>query len=508
MKKLLFSLMSVILCIGIILNIPFPVYANGYAEDISKSVTLSGTGYNSFGFLTDGYVNYYRTSAGNTVIDIQSEAVIGSLYIMFSLEYGEYNITANGKTVTAGKYGFLHEFIDIAELFEEDVTSLTLEFSSGSVRLSEIYVFTEGETPSFVQKWQPPLDNGADLLLFAAHGDDEQLFFAGLLPHYAWYKGYRVQVAYLTDHRNFTEYRVHEMLNGLWAVGVTAYPVFGAFEDFMIDNMEQSYQYYETLGTTRDDLLGFVVEQLRRFKPLVAVTHDFNGEYGHGMHKIYADLLAKAIDISGDETAFPELARKYGVWDVQKAYFHLYGENEIVMDFDTPQECFNGLSAFQITQKYGYPCHASQQYTWFTGWINGNYNEITMASQIRYLSPCKYGLYYSSVGEDVNKNDMFENIITYAEQERIEQEKAEAERLEQERLEQSMADEISRQQEQSRLDELSRLLEESLKNASVNADTSSDTDGNNGRIHTFIAAGVVLCVFASVIAALVVRKRK
>lgn len=508
MKKLLFSLVAVILCIGVITNIPIPAFAEGEAEDISKSVSLSGEGYNSFAFLTDGNSGYYITSNGNTFIDIQSEKAIGSLYIMFSLEYGEYTLTANGEAVTVGKYGFLHEYIDIASLFEEDVTSLSIKFSSGKVSLSEIFVFTEGETPSFVQKWLPPLEDGADLLLLATHGDDDQLFFAGLLPHYSWYKDYRVQVAYLTDHRNLTSQRVHEMLNGLWAVGVTAYPVFGTFADFRIDSKEGTYQHYESLGTTRDELLSFVTEQLRRFKPLVVVTHDFNGEYGHGMHQVYADLLAKSLDISGDESVFPELAEKYGAWEVQKAYFHLYGENQIVMDFDTPQDCFDGLSAFQVTQKYGYPCHVSQQYTWFTQWINGYSGEITKASQIKTYNPCEYGLYYSSVGEDVNKNDMFENVVTYAEQERIAQEKAEAERLEQERLEQSIADELSRREEQSRLDENSRLLEESLKNAFEQADSSADSDGGNGRQQTVIAAGVVLCVFASLITALVVRKRK
>jgi LmbE family N-acetylglucosaminyl deacetylase len=48
------------------------------------------------------------------------------------------------------------------------------------------------------------LEGGADLVLFSAHGDDEHLFFAGLLPTYAEERGYRVQVVYLTDHRNDT----------------------------------------------------------------------------------------------------------------------------------------------------------------------------------------------------------------------------------------------------------------------------------------------------------------
>lgn len=508
MKKFLFALVAVLLFVGAVSTISFPAFASGEAENISKNVTLSGTGYASFGFLTDGNINYYPASSGNTVINVDSEKAIGSLYIMFSLEYGEYTITANGETVKVGKYGFLHEYIDISSLFEDDVTSLTIEFSSGSVRLSEIFVFTEGETPSFVQKWAPPLEDGADLLLFATHGDDDQLFFAGLLPHYAWYKGYRVQVAYLTDHRNLTGQRVHEMLNGLWAVGVTAYPVFGSFADFRIDSLEQTYAYYQALGTTKDALYSFVTEQIRRFKPLVVVTHDFKGEYGHGMHQVYADLTSQAVKITNDSSVFPESYEKYGGWEVQKAYFHLYGENEIVMDFDTPQDCFDGLSAFQVSQKYGYPCHVSQQPTWFTQWISGYSGEITKASQIKTYNPCQYGLYFSTVGEDKNKNDMFENVITYAEQERIQLEKEESERLEQSRIEQSVADELSRQEEQSRLDESSRLLEESKNNLSNTSDTSSASEVDDGQKQTLLAAGVMLCVFSPLIIYLATRKRK
>lgn len=36
-----------------------------------------------------------------------------------------------------------------------------------------------------------------------------------------------------------------------------------------------------------------------------------------------------------------------------------------------------------------------------------------MSSQIRSYNPALYGLYSSLVGEDVNKNDFLENVITY-----------------------------------------------------------------------------------------------
>ena len=57
---------------------------------------------------------------------------------------------------------------------------------------------------------------------------------------------------------------------------------------------------------SREELLRFVVDNLRRFKPLVAVGHDLQGEYGHGMHMVYSDLLTKAVEVSADPAVFPD----------------------------------------------------------------------------------------------------------------------------------------------------------------------------------------------------------
>ena len=434
--------------------------------DITASTAFSGSGYGSFDFLKDGNIDSYKTSSGNASITLSNDQGIGSLYLLFDLEYGEYTITANGKTYTAGKDEILHEYVDLIAAFGTAPKSVTLDFANGSVRLSEIYVFSGTDVPDFVQKWSAPHENGADLVLFATHGDDDQLYFAGLLPMYAVAKDCRVQVVYLTDHRNTTSGRIHEMINGLWAVGIRAYPVFGRFADFRIDDLEDTYRTYEnSYGTSRDDLQGFVVEQIRRFKPQVAVGHDLKGEYGHGMHQVYADLLTKAVKLTGDANAYPDSAEKYGTWEIPKLYLHLYEENAITIDYDQPMDVFDGLSAFQVTQKYGFPCHVSQQWTGFRTWLNGYDGEITKASQIQKYNPSQFGLYHTTVGADVQKNDFLENITTYDEQERLEQERLEQERLEQERLEQERLEQERLEQErieQERLEQ-ERLEQERLE---------------------------------------------
>ena len=391
-----------------------PTSAEYIAPAEKVNITLSGTGYSNFGFLKDGNIKTYKSSNTASAITVESEEEMYSLYLMFDLEYGEYTITdnTNNTTLNAGKYGFLHEYIK----FTKPTKSVTINFSNGAVRLSEITAYGYGSTPKGVQEWLPPLEGKTDILLFATHGDDDQLFFAGLFPLYAAEKQCAVQVAYLTDHRNLTKGRTHEMLNGLWATGVTAYPVFGNFADFRIDDLQGTYNRYAQLGTTKEELQAYVVEQIRRFKPQVAITHDFNGEYGHGMHMVYADLVVNSLDIANDKTSFTESAEKYGVWNIPKTYVHLYKENPISIDYDTSLKSFDGLTAFQVTQKYGYPCHESQQYTWFTGWLNGKGTKITEAKQITTYNPCEFGLYRTTVGEDILKNDFMENIVKYADQ--------------------------------------------------------------------------------------------
>lgn len=419
--KRLSLLLAVLLLLSLVFPTP-PVRATeNLAQDIRSATTITGSGYDSFSFLFDNNTTSYKKSNGSTAIALLNPDGIGSVYLLLHKAYGSYTITDHetGISITAGTEGFLHEYIDLTAGFGYTPTAVTIYFGNGSVQLSEIYVFSEGTPPAFVQRWEAPLEGSADLLLLATHGDDDQLFFAGLLPLYAGERDLAVQVVYLTDHRSgfVDNARMHEMLNGLWAVGVEAYPVWGDFADFRIDDLQQTYDTYRySYGTSQEELLSFVVEQIRRFRPQVIVGHDMAGEYGHGMHMVYTDLLIRALEITADESQFAASAQSYGTWDVPKTYLHLYVENPIVLDYDQPLEYFDGLTAFQATQKLGYPCHKSQQYTWFTRWLNGSNGEITKATQITTYNPCLFGLYRSTVGEDVAKNDFLENITPYQQQ--------------------------------------------------------------------------------------------
>ena len=256
------------------------------------------------------------TTGENASISLEHPEGIGSLYLRRTTAVSGYTVTDNttGTSAVAGDTLLLHDFTDLTALFGYAPTSITIDFGAAPVTLAELYVFTPGEVPDFVQKWNLPAEGKTDLLLLCAHGDDDQLFFAGILPYYAKELGYTVQVVYLSNHFNNDPYRVHEMLDGLWAVGVDIHPVFGGYADFYATkhDMHSAYRTFLNYKLTKEDLVGFVVEQLRRFKPQVALTHDFKGEYGHAQHMVCADLMAEAINVSADPAAYPELAQTYG----------------------------------------------------------------------------------------------------------------------------------------------------------------------------------------------------
>ena len=164
------------------------------------------------------------------------------------------------------------------------------------------------------------------------------------------------------------------------------------------------------------------------------------------------------------------------------------------------------MTAFEVTQKLGYPCHESQQYTWFTKWINWvnmsvGGTPITKATQIVDNNPCKFGLYRSTVGEDVLKNDFLENIVTYAEQERLEQERLEQERLEQERLEQERLEQ--ERLEQERLEQ-ERLEQERLEQERLEQERLEQEEKKNKQSRELIVAiGVLVLLTVALVAVLI-----
>ena len=399
----------------LLLLIPFNVFALDITE--SSNITINNSKNSK---LTDKKENNYASISKGNTITINNEDNIYGLYIIYEKKSVEGSISNNTKSERIGQNGFLHEYINVDKLIGA-AKEITITYDE-DVQIGEIYVLSEGDLPLFVEVWDKPLDE-ADLVLFSTHSDDEQLFFAGLMPHYVA-KGAKVQVVYFTNH-NDNPKRLHEQIHGLYKVGIRNYPVIGFVPDAWSTNLNGALSNLSRAGYTEDDTIKFMVEMIRRFKPLVVVGHDEAGEYSHGQHILNTHVLKKALELTNDSEYDLDSAQKYGLWEVPKTYLHLYKENKIVMNYDIPLDYFNGKTAYEVS-KEGYKEHHSQQDTWFTKWLTGVNSKgegvpYKKASEIKAVkspisgvistfSPCEYGLYRTLVGEDVDKNDMFENL--------------------------------------------------------------------------------------------------
>ena len=404
-----------------------------YAQQVEGGPRVTDSEGFKVSALFDGNATRGPTAQDGAYLTLEEPEGLQYLYLIFDTEYPCFTVTGeNGEKKTVGQEQFLHNLVDVSALFGAPQTKVTLSFEEGPVPLLELFLFTPGELPDWVQQWEGPAEGETDLILFSTHCDDEQLFFAGVLPYYAGELGYKVEVVYLTNHRNVTEdgyLRCHEALDGLWACGVRQYPVFGTFYDYYCKREEDAVSQYKNLqGVTMDDLLSFVVAQLRRFKPLVALGHDLNGEYGHGAHKLYADLLTQSWEAAASDWAYPESLNKYGAWRTPKVYLHLYEENPITMDWDQPLSAFGGMTAYEVCRERGFPSHKSQVsgFEWFMAGHD-------RASDIPKYSPCQYGLFASTTGPDTVGGDFFENLKSYAQQAEEATQAEEAARLEEER---------------------------------------------------------------------------
>lgn len=389
----------------LILLILFSIPSMIRAENITSDSTILIDKVKASQKLTDKKENTYISIKQNEEINITSTKNIYGIYIIYELNSKEGTISYDNKNITIGENGFLHEYIDIHKSFN-NAKELSIKYNE-DVKIGEIYILDEGELPEYVEIWNKPLENNSDLLLLSTHSDDEQLFFLGLLPTYVA-KGANVQVVYFTNHYDNPK-RLHELLHGLYTVGIRNYPVMGIIPDAYSESLNGAIKNIEKANLTIDDAINFQVEMIRRFKPSVIVGHDELGEYSHGQHILNTHTLKIALEKTNDKTYHQESFNKYGLWNTPKTYIHLYKENQIIMDYDTPLDYFNNKTAYEVS-KEGYSKHNSQQWTWFTKWINGENNSFTKSTDIKKYSPNEFGLYRSLVGEDIEKNDMFENI--------------------------------------------------------------------------------------------------
>ncbi len=372
------------------------VYMSGKCADAASITSLceiSVTRGRKQDMLDDTYATSWRPASVNDVVKIvlPKDRVPGGLLMEWDKAPKHVQITYYD--AAGEKIDTIYETnpSDLWNLFYElDENVLTIEIRSkdSGNAINKLRVYEKGRISEVVQRWEQTPEK-IDLMLIVAHMNDETLYFSGTLAKLSA-QGYKVLVVYMTgDDRN----KHAEALDCIWTAGCHIHPVFIGFMDYKVDSYSKAEWLWGSENTYRAQ-----VEQIRKYRPDVVLTHDWNGEYGHNQHIMTARYTVKSVQMAGSEEIFPDLVEQYGVWDTPKLYLHLHdGSKRLDLHFNDVMTELDGRSPMEMafisfdkhySQIKRYSLHGdgvTYDCTWFS-------------------------LYRSNVGEDVARNSFFEHV--------------------------------------------------------------------------------------------------
>lgn len=317
--------------------------------------------------LTDLNPNTSYTFDSNQEIIISSDEPIKYVYVIFEEVPKSWELRLNLGSYYNGRYGILHELVTI----NIPSTQFSMFFQTDTT-ISDIYFYSDGQLPDTVQKWEPPVYD-TDIMVFPSSIGNEHLIFGAVITSFT--NSHNLQLAYSNNYDDDTQ-QISSLLDGLWELGVTTYPIFPTIEDVSSEN----------------SLLEYKINLLRRYKPEVVVGNNIDDSSID-----YADTvqLVNAFNLSNDEN-FVSSVEPFAP---SKLYLHLYDKNNISIDINATLQDYDNKTIAEII------LNGLSKLTPFSNLSNIN--------ALQQYQPDKFGLYSSVVGYH-NTNDLFYNITEFS----------------------------------------------------------------------------------------------
>lgn len=400
MKRYRSPLLVLLLALALLLSMPFASAedaedAADAATDITRGCLFTRDGKNSITFrINNGdLLTSCDLEKGErlTIVSKTKDAPLGALCLYFNGLPESYVLEqygADGALLLEETASPVYPFAIVP--LEDGCTRAVLRSDAAALSICEATVYGSGTLPADLPVWEPPVER-TDFLIVTTHPDDEWIFLGAVYPIYAGQRGLTGTVAYVTT----PSYgRLHEALNGMWRGGARTYPFFLGFPDIGRPAPENAAERFP-----QEDITLALARLYRQIKPLVIVTQDpIQGEYGHWQHIVAANAAIDAATLCADPAYDPASAAEYGVWQPYKVYAHMYPENTVTLDVETPLDAYGGKTALEVA-RYAYKAHVSQSiYAFYPA------ADDRMNGDVRL-----FGLVHTEVGSDTGA-DLFENI--------------------------------------------------------------------------------------------------
>jgi LmbE family N-acetylglucosaminyl deacetylase len=244
-----------------------------------------------------------------------------------------------------------------------------------------------------------PQPEKAALMVVLAHPDDEA-YFPGLIPYLCLVRRLPVVVVVMTSGEaglnppGDRSLREEEMRRACRIYGLPSDPLFARFADgAYLGTLEDNWK----LWGGEDKAAEYLVQQIRRYRPDVVVTHALDGEYGHPNHVGTALSVTKAVAWAAAADARPVPSGGPPPWPVQKLYVHRWATRPMEHRWNIPILGMNGRTCQQLGVEGGQQ-HVSQ------GYAGKDFSELDGPMLTRF------GLYATRVGADKTGGDFFENV--------------------------------------------------------------------------------------------------